>query len=59
MLLLAAACTGGEEKEASQSSLTTVSGSIVDIVPAASIDEDGQPVDAALVFAPEAPRSPS
>lgn len=59
VLLLAVACSGGEEKEkekAPRSSLTAVSRPIVDIVPAASIGEDGQPVDPALVFAPNAPR---
>ena len=60
MLLLAASCSGGgsgeEEKEGSQSSLTAVSRPIVDIVPAADIEKDGQPVDPALVFAPDAPR---
>jgi len=55
VLLLAAACTGGEEEEGPRSSLALVSRPIVDIVPAASIGEDGQPVDPALVFAPDAP----
>ena len=60
MLLLAASCTGedsgGKEKQGSQSSLTLVSRPIVDIVPAADIGKDGQPVDPALVFAPDTPR---
>lgn len=57
VVLLAAACSGAEEDEVGpKASLTPVSRPIVDIVPAASIDEEGQPVDPTLVFAPDAPR---
>lgn len=56
VFLLAAACSGGEGKERPASPFRQVNRPIVDIVPAASIGEDGQPVDPALVFAPEAPQ---
>lgn len=41
---------------APRSSLTRVTRSIVGIIPAADIDEDGQPVDPALAFPADAPK---
>jgi hypothetical protein len=56
MLLLTSNCSGGGEDEQEQAlSLTAVDRPIVAIVPAAAIDEDGQPVDPSYVFAPDTP----
>lgn len=58
VLLLEAACSGGgdgEEERQRGDPFREITSPIVAIVPAASIGEDGQPVDPALVFAPEAP----
>ena len=56
-LLLATACTGdAEDPKQPESPFSEANRSIIGIIAAADIGEDGQPADPGFVFAPDAPQ---